>query len=292
MDDHVRWRLELARGIGARLEGVSGIRAIVVAGSVARGSSDAYSDIEIIAYWDEPPETDAVRAIAAGLGAARRYPSHDPGHESALLIRGVPVDLWHQTVRGAEAVLDAVLVGHSIDLGASNVLDTIRTCIPLRGEGLVGGWKERVRGYPDALAVRFLEAYLPHFHLRQLGLAARRDNPTAYYHTLSDVQCSLFLILLALNRAYFPTYKWMYEALDRMPIGPIGIAPRLRRMFDEPPLRAASALRAVLAETLALAVELVPGLGAENVARARYGLGQAPTAYEAYWAPAGEGRGD
>ena len=281
MNDHSRWRLELAHDINARLLHFAGIRAVVVGGSVARGFSDALSDLEILLFWDDAPRADVRREIATELRAKFRYPEADPGYESAFLIRGVPVDIWHLTVAGEEAAMAVVLREHSIDLDESNVLDTVRAGIPLRGHDLVRGWKDRVRAYPDELAICFLQAYLPHFHLRQLNLAARRDNPTAYYHTLSDIQCSLFLILLAMNRSYFPTYKWMYQTLDRLPVDPPQLVPRLRQMFHAPPSQAAAQLRDVLAETLVIAEARFPDLDPKHAVWARYGLEQVTRVYEA-----------
>lgn len=277
MNHHARWRLDLARDLSTNLYRYAGIQAIVVGGSVARGYSDAFSDLELMLFWDKAPALDVRHEIIADLRAEYRYPDIDSGHDTALLIRGVPVDLWHNTVAGEYAAMDTVLHEYSLDLTASNVLDTVRTCIPLYGEDLVQQWKERVQEYPEELAARFLQTYLPHFHLRQLNLAARRNNPTAFYHILSDIQCSLFLILLALNRSYFPTYKWMYHSLVGMPTGPRQIAARLRQMFHEPPLRAATQLHAVLAETLAIVEAHYPQV---DTAFAHYGLDQTPRAYK------------
>lgn len=276
MNDHGRWRLDLAHDLSAHLPRCSELRAVVVGGSVARGYSDAYSDLELILLWDSAPDPEVRRAIRADLRAEFRYPATDPGHDSALLIRGVPVDLWHNTVAHWEAALDAVLREYSTDLVASNMLDTLQTCLPLSGTDLVQQWQHRAGDYPEELTLRFLQTYLPHFHLRHLNMAARRDNPTAFYHTLSDIQCSLFLILLAVNRSHFPTYKWLYQRLAELPIGPPQLAPRLRQMFREPPLRAAAQLHDVLLETLAIVEARYPQLDPAHTARARYGLAQTP----------------
>lgn len=276
MNAQARWRLDLARTLSTRLRHFAGVQAIVVGGSVARGYSDAYSDLELLLYWDHAPGPDVRQTIVTDLRAEFRYPAIDPGHASALLIDGFPVDLWHNTVASADAAMDVVLLTYSIDLDASNVLDTLRACIPLYGAELVQQWKQRVQAYPEELAIRFLQTYLPHFHLRQLNLAARRDNPTAFYSIMSAIQCSLFLVLLALNQSYFPTFKWMYHRLDGMPLAPTQLASRLRQMFHEPPLCAAGQLHDVLTETLALVEAQYPQL---DTAFTRYGLSQTPRAY-------------
>jgi predicted nucleotidyltransferase len=277
MNPHAQWRLDLARRLSLTLPRFAGIEAIVVGGSVARGYSDAYSDIELILYWDQPPDQDVRQAIIADLRAEFRYPAIDPSHDSALLIEGFPVDLWHIPVAHPLAAMQAVLEEYSIDLDAGSILDTVGACVPVYGEEIVQQWKKRVAVYPDALTIRFLETYLSHFHLRNIHLAAHRDDLTTFYYILSLMQRTLFLCLLALNRVYFPTFKWMYQVLDSMPLAPAHLGPRLRQMLGEPPLRAVAQLHGVLAETLALAEVQYPKL---DTAYARYRLNYLPHAYE------------
>lgn len=201
------WRIDFARALIGRLPTYPGLRATVIAGSTARGYSDPYSDIELILLWDEPPDAQQRRAIMEALGASYRYPPDHPAYESAYLVRGVPVDVWQLMIADQTGLLDAVLRDHSVDLGLNSRVETLWSAIPVTGAELVAGWQERASHYPASLADRFFADYLPHFHLRQLGLAAHRSNPTAFYHTLSDIQCSLFLVLLALNGMWFPTFK-------------------------------------------------------------------------------------
>ncbi|EMR07257.1 hypothetical protein C772_00902 [Bhargavaea cecembensis DSE10] len=271
MDHQTEWRLEAARTLTEKLKDKTGIRAVMVGGSAARGYADVYSDLELIAYWDRPPGTEEKRAIAGGLGAVRRYPKIDHGHESALEIEGFPVDLWHKSVSEEEGVLDRVLNGFSTELGDNNVVDTVHTGIPLYGEELVQSWQTRTEEYPDELARSFLDGYLPHFHLRQLDFAARRNNPAALYNILSNIQSSLFIVLLALNGSYFPTYKWMFKRLHELPAKPENLEWRLREMYKESPTKAAARLREVLEETLQLVKDRYPDLDTEF---ARYGIDQ------------------
>ncbi len=274
MNDEVRWRRAFARELIDMLPPFPELRAAFVGGSVARGYSDPYSDIELLLFWEHEPDPATRRAILDQWRAERRLPPAHPSYDSALLVRGVPVDLWQRTVADQEAVLARVLREHSRDLTANAELDMVRTALPLRGEELVRHWQGRAAAYPEALALGFLREQLPQFHLRQLGLAAARDNPTAFYHTLSDLHCTLFLVLLALNGFYFPTFKWLYRRLDELPVQPLGTVPRLRRMFREAPLVAAEQMHALLLETLDLVEERRPQLDADVLAWTRHGVAQ------------------
>lgn len=277
MNPHAQWRLDFARALSTRLHQFKDIEAIVVIGSVARGYSDVYSDLEVMLVWKHAPGPDLQHAVVQQLQAEHRYSKTDPGYHSAFRIHGLPVDIWYTTAKQEEATIQSVLHEYNLDLVASNRLDCLRVGIPLQGDDLIQQWKYAIQMYPEELAIRLLQTYLPHFHMRQLNLAARRDNPTAFFHTLTDIQCSLFLVLLALNKAYFPTFKWMYPVLASLPIAPTQIAQRLQQMCHESPLEATAHLREVLAETLDLVEARYPQL---DTAYAHFGLEQIPQAYE------------
>ncbi|SDG79800.1 hypothetical protein SAMN04487975_101516 [Planococcus glaciei] len=271
MNQHGKWRLELAQNLSKQLSDFSGVHAVAAGGSVARGYADAYSDLELLVYWNHQPDAETRLAVFNCLNAERRYPKMDVGYDSAYLIDGFPVDVWHRTMEQEEAAADKVLNGFSTDLDAGNVLDTIRFAIPLYGVDYLEQIKECVEQYPDGLAVEFLKRFLPHFHLRQLLYAARRDNPTAFYSILNSILDGLFVVLLAMNRSYFPTYKWFYKRLAELPVVPEQIDFRLRQLYVEPPLSAVKQLKAILEETVALAERLYPQV---DTAFVRYGLEQ------------------
>ena len=277
MNVHAQWRLAFAQALSNKLRQFVAIEMVAVLGSVARGYSDQYSDLELLLVWNHQPSPEQQATLLRALQAEFRYPPFDPGYQSAFRIQGIPVDLWHTTAAQEEAFIHTVLHEFSLDLVANNRLDTLLSCIPLYGADQVEDWKAHIQAYPTELALRFIQTYIPHFHLRQLNLAAHRDNPTAFYHTLSDIQCSLFLVLLALNKAYFPTFKWIYPALRRMQHTPPEIATRLHAMFHEPPIQAAKHLRTVLAETLDIVEATYPQI---YTAYARYGLDQEPLVYQ------------
>jgi hypothetical protein len=275
--DHITWRLDIARRLAVHTSTFPGVRAIAVGGSVARGYADAYSDLEMPIIWDSLPGDDTRHALVAALGAEFLYGYDGPSLEDQLLMRGFQVDLWHATVAGEESVLDRVLRGFSTDLGDSNFMDTVQTCIPLYGEDIIRGWKERAQDYPDELALRAIRERLPAFQISQLAVAARRGNPTEFYAGLCQLQQALFLVLLALNRSYFPTFKWMYRVLESLAVKPDDVAQRLRRAFAVPYPEAAADTARLLDETLALVEQRFPQI---DTSRPRRRLAYTRAAYE------------
>jgi len=274
---HTAWRLDIARHLAAQISAFPGVQAIVVGGSVARGYADAYSDLEMPIFWESLPSDDTRHAIVAALGAEFLYGYDGPSLEDQLLVGGFQVDLWHNTVASEETVIDGVLRGYSTDLGDSNFMDTIRVCIPLYGEGIIRGWKRRAQDCPDELAMRAIRERIPAFQTSQVAITAQRDNPTEFYAGLSQLQQAMFLVLLALNRAYFPTFKWMYRVLESMAVKPDDVAQRLRRAFAVPYSDAVADMAQVLDETLTLVEQRFPQL---DTSGARRRLAYTRAAYE------------
>src|SRR5215218_7491667 len=129
MNAHVQWRLEFARTLSTELQQFADIQTIAVLGSVARGYSDAYSDLELLLVWNQLPSPDEQSTLLRALHADHRYPTFDPGYQSAFRIQGIPVDLWHTTIAQEETFLHTVLHDLSLDLVANNRLDTLQASI-------------------------------------------------------------------------------------------------------------------------------------------------------------------
>jgi hypothetical protein len=275
--DHTAWRLDVARRLAAQISAFPGVRAIAVGGSVAHGYADAYSDLELPVFWESLPGDDTRHAIVAALGAEFLYGYDGPSLEDQLLMRGFQVDMWHNTVASEESVIDGVLHGYSTDLGDSNFMDTVRTCIPLYGEDIIRGWKRRAQDYPDELALRAIRERLPAFQISQVAMAARRDNPTEFYAGLSQLQQAIFMVLLALNRIYFPTFKGMYRVLESLAVQPKDTAQRFRRAFIIPYPEAVAGTARVLDETLGLVEQHFPQV---DTSAARRRLAYTRAAYE------------
>jgi hypothetical protein len=264
---HTQWRLDIARRLAEQIRAFPGVQAIVVGGSVARDYADAYSDLELPIFWDELP-TDEIRlALVAALHGEFLHGYDGPTLEDQLLIDGFQVDLWHNTVSGEEAVIKTVLEEYSSDFGDSNFMDTIRACIPLYGEAIIQRWKQQAAQYPDALALKNVQEHITTFDAAQLAVLAYRDNPTVFYAAISRQQEAMFLVLLALNRRYFPTFKWLYQVLATMPLKPVDVERRFRQTFKAPYDAAVEDTTRLLHETLALVQRHFPHLDTTAVAR-------------------------
>jgi hypothetical protein len=264
---HIKWRIDFARHLAKCLVAFEGIKAIVVAGSVARDYADEYSDLEIPIFWETLPDDATRHAIVAALHAEFLYAYDGPACEDQLMINGLQVDLWHIAIAHQEAILEAVLHEHRYDLGSLNALDTIRFCIPLYGHAIVQNWKRRAQEYPDELVEQVIQDHLDSFNTGELFILAQRNNPTAFYAQLSFLQQEVFLILLALNRRYFPTFKWLYRALESMQVKPEAVDQRFRRTYEVSYEEAIADTKSILEETLHLVERQFPQMDTAPIYR-------------------------
>lgn len=264
---HSKWRLELAKTISDHLQRFTGIRAITAGGSVARGYADPYSDLEMPLFWDEQPAGSVREAIAAMLRADTIHFSTRPAGEDNFLINGFQVDLWHIAISEAEAIFDKVLKQYDPDLKYSNFIDTIQICIPLYGEAVMNRLKQRIQACPDELVLRSIKEYISQFRAKHLELHLIRDNPTLLYGTISELHKLIFLILLALNGNYFPSFKWMYHSLKTLRLKPINLEQRFRHTFRCPPSEAIDHTRQIIDETLTLVNDRFPQIDTDSIRR-------------------------
>src|SRR5947209_2177409 len=77
-----QWRLALAQHVAGAYAANPNVAAVIIGGSVARGHSDRYSDIEVGVFWRQPPTDEERRSAAEATGGEvhRLYP-YDPVEE-------------------------------------------------------------------------------------------------------------------------------------------------------------------------------------------------------------------
>lgn len=259
---HCKWRIELAKQICEKVKAIEGVKAIVIGGSVARGYADEYSDLEIPIFWDKLPDENTRKLIVKELNAEYFYPYNYEANEDNVIANGFRIDLWHLTVDDEENAIEGVIIDLKTDFGYSNAMDTIRTCIPLFGEETVCSWKKRAEEYPKKIAIKNIKESLQSIDSTQAELYIKRENSTLIYEQIANLQKNIFLILLALNKEYFPTFKWMYKSLETFRIKPENIEQRFRDIFTYSPIEAYENTLVIILETLNIINKVYPEINA------------------------------
>src|SRR6266852_6210959 len=102
-----RWRLAVARAIAPVYTTNPPVRAVIVAGSVARGFADPYSDVEMGVFWEELPAPGELQAaMERARGADWELDPYNPREDDVwyeeYVAGGLKIDLRHMAVARME----------------------------------------------------------------------------------------------------------------------------------------------------------------------------------------------
>jgi hypothetical protein len=264
MNDASRWRFALAERIAASYARNPKVVAIQVAGSVGRGTADRYSDIEIDVYYADPPTVEDRWAAVAGCGALLDSLDEDADEwEEQMLLDGVHAATSTFLVTTVERYLREVVDEAQIAPAAQTRLYSIQHAVPLLGHELVEEWRAKAAAYPRALTEAMLREHLPfHGFGYAEDLLAARGDLLLLYRIFVGIGRQLLGALHGLNRRYLATpdgLKWMCETLAEMPLQPPDTAQRIQAAFQGEPVAGVRIFRDLIAETLRLVEQHVPG---------------------------------
>ncbi len=266
MNQASAWRVELARTIAAVYAENPQVRMVALGGSAARGTADAFSDMDMAVYW-QPLDDAYLDAAPLARSGAERFTFRRLFEGQVALeqyyIGPAKLDVvhfamgwWEQTVADVTERADLADEKHE-------VLDGFMGAIALHGLGEYERWRERIGAFPDALAhamvARSLRFY-PEWVLAQHGLA--RGDLLNFYAILCEMIGNLLGVLAGLNRLYHSMEKPKHSAelLRRMQIVPANAAARLEALLAGERERAPAELAALVDETLALVEQHMPAV--------------------------------
>ena len=259
MQEASRRRDALAQQIASQYQVNPQVAAVLVEGSVARDDADHSSDLDLAVFWTEPPTPQERRDIItrAGGSSRRTWPSHGEatGWKTRFEKEGILIDVRHTTIAATVDLLAAVVERADPRLAKQERLAALRWGLPLVNPTLITGWQQQAAAYPHALAVAMVRTHLrfrPAWEQEQL---AERHEVLVLYDALCTAQKQLLLVLLGLNRLYYPGWCWLDRLIDEMQVTPGNLAPRLKQLFaivSIDPLAAVYQLHDLIEETFRL----------------------------------------
>jgi hypothetical protein len=241
------------------------VEEVILTGSVARGTADELSDIEMLVVSRQRLSLDAcfAHARAAGLEGLDTWGPQGTTVRKVFGMRdGVPLELVWQARADAEATIDAILGGD-----ASSTADAIANGVALRTGGLLARWQARLAEYPDELvSARVERAALTWGGYAPAGMLtiARPGERLAMVERMVDDANRVVTIVFAVNRVWQPTNKRLASRTAGLAVTPDRLAERIAAALSEPDaLRALLTMTELQSETVALAPD------GPNVLRAR-----------------------
>jgi predicted nucleotidyltransferase len=271
--DPLAHRVAVAEAMAPRYAANDGVAAVLLAGSVARGLADARSDVEVDVYWHRPPTEAERRAVVDDAGWEWVYTEVDENEwADGVRLEGVKVDVSQFTTATIDRYLD------ELRSGDTEPELQVRATALLHGRALAGGsqigeWRDRLRPYPEELAVAMADQGLPPRPVERLEMLRRRDDPVLLTRDLLEGVHGLLDALFAVNRAYVPHpfHKWLSFECGLLPVAPSDLEARIRAVLAAP-MDGVPGFVSLVEETFDLVESHLP---AYDVAAARVSFGTA-----------------
>ena len=257
-------RLTLARRIVGGLAERTELRASLLAGSVARGTADEHSDIDLLNYYDDLPDRELFESVLRDVGGKRIGDLGGGGGESFAVryrFEGVEVQTGGELVSDLDRRLVKIENG-DVDWIAAKIAMGLLEGMPLYGAELVDRWKARAT-YPESLRAREIVANLGWFPIWAIDAhLAARDAELFRRQMLLDGAFKVVAVLSAVNGLHFTTFQFKRAGahIDQMRVKPERLAERLDRVANALPSDAAEELRTLVEETKAIVRAEFPGI--------------------------------
>ena len=240
---------------------------ICLGGSPTRGISDAYSDLDIVVYWDEMDEEwigGEPLKQAIGLERTDLMTTGPGSFIESYHLDGLKVDFGHGTMEMWEQWTSALLEEINADPGLIGMVGGFLDSIPFYGEDLCNEWKAKLTDYPDDLVKEVIKRNIG-FYVRGylIHQCLDRGDLLAYHDGMCAMIKRLVSITAALNRRYYSAAepRWLDYELGRMKIRPDGMTPdNIGWMLQNPGEEAEAMLYEMMDQILDLIREQFPGM--------------------------------
>jgi hypothetical protein len=248
------------------------VAGVLLAGSVARGIADGFSDIEIDIFWHAPPTDQDLLAPIERAGREIVYRHVDENEwADGFLIEGIKVDTSQFLVSTIDRWLDDVLIRADIEPEYQVRITAIQHGRSLHGAELIARWRDRTAAYPAALAHAMVAGYSGFRPRYLLEMLAAREDVLILHQDLVAAEQLILSILMGVNRVYapHPYHKWLDWEIAQLPLAPADLNRRLRGILRAEPRLAVEQLSRLIEETLALVDRQLPGFDT-RAARAQF----------------------
>jgi len=251
---------ELVSSLAGRLGAITGMKAIVLGGSHARGRAQPGSDIDLGLLYSEavPFSVQSIRELAESLNdtagpVVTDFYGWGPWVNGGawLTIGGQRVDFVYRSLEHVGRVVAEAEAGrHELDYAQQppfgffsvTYLGEVAVCVPLFDpEARLDSLKQRVAVYPEALRRAIVQDYLWQAEFALAAFAPKFAARADAYGTaacLTRAVNQLVLVLFALNRQYPLNDKTALAEVAEFECAPREFSPRvqqtLARLGDAP----------------------------------------------------------
>lgn len=234
-------RIDIARRVADAHAALPGFAGAFVTGSSAEGIADECSDIDMSIFFHTFPGEEALMRAKDTLDPnPPKWILGSFADEEVCLsitLEGIETQYGVGTVAQMDEYARQILAG---ELGTTpEIKIAIGTlfAIPLYGHGLVEGWQEQFRGYPESYRAATLEKYLAQRDFSELyGKIANRNAEIWTRRELVERVYDTFAALGALNRVWFSEFQLKRSDTwcAKLDWAPPALAERSQAIAEEP----------------------------------------------------------
>jgi len=260
MNEESTRRLALAQQLAPYYCANPKVAIVAVEGSVARRDADHFSDIDLTVFWSLAP-TEEERAENIKRAGGRHvqlysFNRYEACWSDAYEVVGIAIDVRHVEVGAAERILAEVLEHCDPSLFKQQHLTALLSALPLSDPSAVlNHWQSRATAYPRGLSTAMVHAHLRFRPGWELEMLAERNDLLALYESLCAIEKQLLLVLMGLNRLYYPGWQRVDRLIEQMHIAPLTLAARFKQLFgivSIDPLASVYQLHDLIVETFRL----------------------------------------
>jgi Polymerase beta, Nucleotidyltransferase len=260
--------------LSSKLWNVTGVEAIVLGGSHARGNARPDSDIDIaMLYRDSRPlDIDRIRAIANEVNDTPDPVVVEIGGWGPwvnggawLTIGGQRVDVLYRSIDAYERVIEQAKLGKAehdwlqqppYGFPSVSYLGEIEIGkVLLDPRDVVHDLREQIRPYPPALKHSLISGFIwgAEFTVENTRKPAERNDAYAALGGITRAGAMLTFAVFALNEQYYTTDKGALDLAANFATAPVHFATRMHDAIREPHYTAAvEQMSELIAETKAL----------------------------------------
>jgi hypothetical protein len=263
MSNSATSRLSLAKKIAQVYAFDPNVRAVLVAGSVARGWADVHSDLELHVFVGRPPSHDDRARPINSIGGVnvRFWPYEEDEWSDRFLVQGVKVELSRFLVDTMEHYLHSVIDDFDTSWTKQMLIAAVQHSIALYGSHEVERWRSMAAAYPAGLAQAMGEQYSWFPQISDLMKLVERKDLVPLYASMCESATNTLALVHAINHQYLShrLFKWTERTLRDMRIAPKDLSDRLIRVFvSNDPSSSVVELSRIVEEVKELAATFLP----------------------------------
>jgi hypothetical protein len=258
-------------------------QALLLVGSVAGGHADAFSDLDLVAYWTTAPQMETRRAFCDALDgqgfAADDTDLRDP--DLALQSRaecwylggdarsGLKVDITHKLCISMDKLVKDVTEQqqkHAVKLA---ILGSVVEACPVHDRGNAAEWQAKIGLMPKPIARKVVEENLGLFAVWTLQMLGERSDVVMYRDVVLKNVKRILGMLVGLNLRYPPlSYKHLLALSASLEHQPAALVGRIDELLRAEPIDAQALTLSLAFDTYDLIDQHMPQVDT-RLARAR-----------------------